>query len=235
MYVSRSIADTFIETLTQRTAALRAGNGLDDGISIGPLIDQSSIDKVQRHVDGALGKDAILQTGGHRIMTGGLDRGFFLEPTALSAVVGDMAIAHEEMFGPVAAVFVFDDEDEVIAAANDAVYGLAAYVYTNNLSRAMKALEALRFGLVGINDINPTAAAAPFGGMKHSGGGREGGREGVAEYLETKTGGFRSRTAPFLRSGVLGSARFLGQNVAHRSTTCGVEKRFHLRCMHQDK
>ena len=212
MYVHRSIADTFIETLTQRTAALRAGNGLDDGVSIGPLIDQSSIDKVQRHVDDALGKDAILRTVGHRIMTGGLDRGFFFEPTVLSAVTDDMAIAHEETFGPVAAVFVFDDEDAVIAAANDTVYGLAAYVYTNNLSRAMKAFEALRFGIVGINDINPTAAA-PFGGMKHSGVGRE----GIAEYLETKPADFPSKTMSIDRSGVLARHRRCGARTPERS------------------
>jgi len=90
----------------------------------------------------------------------------------------------------VAPVILFEDEDEVIAAANDTTYGLAAYVYTNNLARGMRMFEALNFGIIGINDINPTAAAAPFGGMKHSGFGREGGREGIAEYLETKTGGF---------------------------------------------
>ena len=101
-----------------------------------------------------------------------------------------MQIYREETFGPVAAVIPFDAEDQVIAMANDTQYGLASYVYTRDISRAMRAFERLRFGIVGINDINPTAAAAPFGGMKESGIGREGGREGIGEYLETKLGGF---------------------------------------------
>ena len=101
-----------------------------------------------------------------------------------------MEIYSNETFGPVAPVVEFDNEDEVLAMANDTHYGLAAYVYTQNLGRAMRMFEGLQFGIVGINDINPTAAAAPFGGAKHSGIGREGGREGIAEYLETKLGGF---------------------------------------------
>ena len=101
-----------------------------------------------------------------------------------------MLIYREETFGPVAAVIAFDEEAEVLAMANDTSYGLAAYVYTQNLSRAMRSFEGLQFGIIGINDINPTSAAAPFGGMKESGLGREGAREGIEEYLETKLGGF---------------------------------------------
>jgi succinate-semialdehyde dehydrogenase/glutarate-semialdehyde dehydrogenase len=119
-----------------------------------------------------------------------LDKGHFYAPTLLSNVTPDMLIYREETFGPVAPVIAFDDDDDVLAMANDTSYGLAAYVYTQNLSRAMRAFEGLQFGIIGINDINPTSAAAPFGGMKESGLGREGAREGIEEYLETKLGGF---------------------------------------------
>ena len=122
--------------------------------------------------------------------TGGLENGFFYAPTLLSNVTPDMLIYREETFGPVAPIICFDDEDDVVAMANDTNYGLAAYVYTQNLSRAMRTFEELQFGIIGINDINPTSAAAPFGGMKESGLGREGAREGIEEYLETKLGGF---------------------------------------------
>ena len=138
----------------------------------------------------ALAKGATLHTGGQRLRGEGLDKGHFYAPTMISAITPDMLIYREETFGPVAAVVPFDDEDDVIAMANDTSYGLAAYVYTQNLSRAVRSFEALHFGIIGINDINPTSAAAPFGGMKESGLGREGAREGIEEYLETKLGGF---------------------------------------------
>ena len=121
---------------------------------------------------------------------GSYTSGNFYAPTVLSNVSEDMLIYREETFGPVAAIIPFDDYDDVIEMANDTRYGLAAYVYTENLSRAMRAFEALNFGIIGINDINPTSAAAPFGGMSESGLGREGAREGLGEYLETKLGGF---------------------------------------------
>ena len=111
-------------------------------------------------------------------------------PTVLAGVTPEMRIYREETFGPVAPVIRYTDDDDVLAMANDTEYGLAAYVYTRDLSRAMHLFEGLRFGIVGINDINPTSAAAPFGGMKNSGLGREGAREGIQEYLETKLGGF---------------------------------------------
>jgi succinate-semialdehyde dehydrogenase/glutarate-semialdehyde dehydrogenase len=119
-----------------------------------------------------------------------LSKGHFYAPTVLAGVTPDMRIYHEETFGPVAPVIRYDDEDDVLAMANDTEYGLAAYIYTQNLSRAMRLFEGLKFGIIGINDINPTSAAAPFGGMKNSGLGREGAREGLDEYLETKLGGF---------------------------------------------
>jgi succinate-semialdehyde dehydrogenase/glutarate-semialdehyde dehydrogenase len=165
---------------------MRAGSGLDDGVTIGPLIDSASMEKMQRQVTDALDKGAKVLAGGERLLDAGLDKGQFFAPTVLTNVSPDMQIYHEETFGPIAPVIPFDDEDEVVAMANDTSYGLAAYLYTNDLSRALRVSEALRFGIVGINDINPTGAAAPFGGIKESGLGREGGPQGIEEYLDTK-------------------------------------------------
>ena len=190
IFVHRDLVQPFTAELTSRVERLRAGNGLDDGISIGPLINQTAIDKIDRQVRDAVDKGAKLLCGGHRLMDDGLDRGHFYAPTVLGDVTADMLIYREETFGPVAPIIPFDDDDGVLAMANDTDYGLAAYVYTNSLARGMRMFEGLRFGIIGINDINPTAAAAPFGGMKQSGLGREGGRAGIHEYLETKLGGF---------------------------------------------
>ncbi|MEA2000432.1 MAG: NAD-dependent succinate-semialdehyde dehydrogenase [Actinomycetota bacterium] len=190
IYVHRSIADTFVDVLEERVRKMRAGNGLEDGITIGPLVDVPALEKVDQQVKDAIGKGAQLRVGGSRLISDGLDRGFFYSPTVLTGVTADMDIYTNETFGPVAPIIEFDDEDEVLALANDTTYGLAAYVYTQNLGRAMRMFEGLHCGIIGINDINPTAAAAPFGGMKHSGIGREGGREGISEFLETKLGGF---------------------------------------------
>jgi len=190
IYVHKSISGAFLTVLEQRVSRLRAGNGLDEQTTIGPLVDAAAVAKVDRQVTDAVAKGARLRTGGRRLVEDGLDRGFFYAPTVLSGVTSDMDVYHNETFGPVAPVIEFDDEDDVLAMANQSHYGLAAYVYTQNLGRAMRMFEGLDYGIIGINDINPTAAAAPFGGMKHSGIGREGGREGIHEYLETKLGGF---------------------------------------------
>jgi succinate-semialdehyde dehydrogenase/glutarate-semialdehyde dehydrogenase len=190
VYVHGSIATRFIEVLGERVGRMRAGNGLEEGITIGPLVDAPALQKVDHHVQDAITKGASLRVGGTRLMSDGLDRGFFYAPTVLTGVTRDMEIYNNETFGPVAPVIQFENEDQVLALANDTSYGLAAYVYTQNLGRAMRMFEGLDYGIIGINDINPTAAAAPFGGMKSSGVGREGGREGIAEYLETKLGGF---------------------------------------------
>jgi succinate-semialdehyde dehydrogenase/glutarate-semialdehyde dehydrogenase len=190
IFVQRSILIPFLNTLNERIGKMRAGDGMDPGNSIGPLVSQAAIDKVDRQVREALDRGANLHCGGHRLTDEGLERGFFYAPTMLSEITPDMLIYREETFGPVAPVIAFDDEEEVLAMANDTRYGLASYVYTQNLSRAMRTFEGLQFGIVGINDINPTSAAAPFGGMKESGLGREGAREGIEEYLETKLGGF---------------------------------------------
>ncbi|TYP89010.1 NAD-dependent succinate-semialdehyde dehydrogenase [Blastococcus xanthinilyticus] len=186
IYVHRSVYDTFVATLEQRIAALRVGRGDHDGVSIGPLIDERAVAKMEAQVLDARTRGARVVAGGERLQVDGLDGTTFFAPTLLADVTPDMLISREETFGPIAAVTPFDDEDEVVARANDTEYGLAAYVYTNDLSRAIRVTEKLRFGMVGVNDINPTSAAAPFGGIKASGLGREGGYEGIDEYLDTK-------------------------------------------------
>jgi succinate-semialdehyde dehydrogenase/glutarate-semialdehyde dehydrogenase len=186
LFVQRGIAEPFMATLTERFNALKAGSGMTDGVTIGPLIDEAALDKMQRQVADALGKGAQVLTGGERITTGGLDAGCFYSPTLLAGVTPDMQIYREETFGPIAPVILYDTEQEVIEMANDTEYGLASYVYTNNLARAWRVFERLKFGMVGVNDINPTSAAAPFGGVKSSGLGSEGAREGLLEYLDTK-------------------------------------------------
>ena len=186
IFVHRSLVLRFVDVLLDRVSRLRAGNGLEEGVTIGPMIDEGALAKMDKHVSDAVGKGARLVTGGERLTGGGYDAGTFFAPTVMTDVTPEMLIYREETFGPIAAVIPFDDEEEVIRMANDTSYGLAAYLYTRDLSRAIRVSEALRFGIIGINDINPTAAAAPFGGMKESGLGREGGQEGITEYLETK-------------------------------------------------
>ena len=190
MFVHESQVEPFLEEFTSRVTRLRAGNGLEDGIGVGPLINEAAIEKIDRQVKDAVAKGARVLAGGHRLMDNGLDRGSFYAPTLLADVRPDMLIYREETFGPVAPVITYTDDNDVIAMANDTHYGLAAYVYTNSIATGMRAFEGLNFGIIGINDINPTSASAPFGGTKDSGLGREGAREGISEYLETKTGGF---------------------------------------------
>ncbi|MFO7262939.1 MAG: succinate-semialdehyde dehydrogenase (NADP(+)) [Bacillaceae bacterium G1] len=190
IFVHRAIVEQFTEALVASIRKMKVGNGLDEETRIGPLIDEAALNKMTRQVEDAVNKGAHLALGGHRMTEGDLGRGYFFAPTVLTGVTPEMRIYREETFGPIAPVIVFEDEAEVLAMANDTHYGLAAYVYTRDLSRALRMFEGLNFGIIGINDINPTAAAAPFGGMKESGLGREGGKEGIEEYLETKLGGF---------------------------------------------
>ncbi len=193
IFVPTSLHDAFTETLIDRVSRMKAGNGFEQGVSIGPLVNEDAVTKIEDQVSNARSGGAEVAIGGERLTGNGLDRGHFYAPTVLTGVNEGMKIYREETFGPVAPVIPFDDEQQVLAMANDTHYGLAAYVYTENLSRAMRMFEGLRFGIIGINDINPTAASVPFGGMKSSGLGREGGSEGIEEYLETKVGGFSIR------------------------------------------
>ena len=190
IFVQNTIAESFLEVLQARIEKMKAGNGMQEGVSIGPLVNENALEKVDTQVRDAIECGAVLHHGGHRLDKDGLDKGYFYAPTLLSGVTQSMRIYREETFGPVAPVMGFDTEEEVLEMANDTNYGLASYVYTRDISRAFRVFEGLNFGIVGINDINPTSAAAPFGGMKESGIGREGAREGIEEYLETKLGGF---------------------------------------------
>ena len=189
MFVHRSLYEPFLETFQGRIDRLKAGSGIDEGVSLGPLMTGDSLRKVDGQVRDALEKGARCIRGGHRLTDDGLDKGFFYAPTLLADVTQEMRIYREETFGPVAAVIPFEDEDKVLAMANDTEYGLASYVYTNSMKKAFRFSEGLDFAIIGINDINPTGASLPFGGMKHSGIGREGAREGILEYLETKSVG----------------------------------------------
>lgn len=182
VYVQRSVAEAFTRLLTEKTAALKVGDPLQDDTQIGPVVEQAGLDKVEAQVKDALQKGAKATTGGS------VREGLFFEPTVLVDVAPDSLILREETFGPVAPVVIFDTEEEGIRLANNSQYGLAAYAYTSDLSRAFRVAEALEYGIVGLNDGLPSANAphVPFGGMKNSGVGREGGHWGLEEYLETK-------------------------------------------------
>jgi succinate-semialdehyde dehydrogenase/glutarate-semialdehyde dehydrogenase len=189
IYVHEDSLEPFLGELTRRVARLRVGNGMDEGIGIGPLINEAAIEKIDAQIQDAIAQGAHVQHGGERMTEGALASGHFYAPTILSGVTPEMRIYREETFGPIAPVIAYRDEDDLVSLANDTEYGLAAYIYSDNLATAMRAFEGLDFGIIGINDINPTSAAAPFGGMKNSGMGREGAQAGIEEYLETKTAG----------------------------------------------
>lgn len=193
IFVHRSRKEAFLNELAAKVAGMKAGPGSMPGVSIGPLINEAAVEKVDNQVKDAIAKGASLVCGGFRLKEEGLDKGCFYAPTVLDNVTQDMLIYREETFGPVAPVIVYDDGADLLEMANDTHYGLAAYVYTRDIARAHTLFEGLNFGIIGINDINPTSASAPFGGMKESGLGREGAMEGLDEYLETKLGGFSLR------------------------------------------
>jgi succinate-semialdehyde dehydrogenase / glutarate-semialdehyde dehydrogenase len=182
LFVQRTVKEKFESILTKKVKALKIGNGIEETTDMGPLIDKAALEKVEFQVDDAIQKGAKLLTGGKRCDR---DR-LFYEPTLLSDVNNNMDITYEETFGPVAPIFVFDTEEEVVHAANDTEYGLAAYFFTKDLGRTIRVSEQLEYGIIGINDAVPTTVQAPFGGLKQSGLGREGGHQGVEEYLETK-------------------------------------------------
>ncbi|MFL4970990.1 MAG: NAD-dependent succinate-semialdehyde dehydrogenase [Xanthobacteraceae bacterium] len=181
-YVHEKVHDAFAQKLTQRMAALKMGNGLDDGVALGPLVNAETRDKVKSLVEDAVGKGAKVMTGG-KPENG---KGFFYPATVLSHVPENANMVREEIFGPVAALQTFKSEEEVIAKANDTEYGLIAYLYTGDVGRGMRVSEKLDFGMIGLNRGLVSDPAAPFGGMKQSGIGREGAHEGLMEYLQTQ-------------------------------------------------
>jgi succinate-semialdehyde dehydrogenase / glutarate-semialdehyde dehydrogenase len=181
-HVADRVAGEFAEKLAGRLAEMKVGRGTEDDVKVGPLIDATQRGKVSELVQDATGKGA-------EVLVGGRERdgaGYFYEPTVLAGVSPDANLLKEEIFGPVAPVIGFDDEDAAIAAANDTEFGLVAYVYTRDIKRAFRVVEKLETGMVGLNQGMVSNPAAPFGGVKASGFGREGGPEGIEEYLNIK-------------------------------------------------
>jgi len=182
IYVQDAVYDAFAEKLAVAVAAMKVGDGFKAGVTAGPLINKSAVDKVEMHIKDAVSKGAKVVMGGKRHALGGT----FFEPTILTGVTPDMLVTNDETFGPVAPLFRFKDEADVIHQANDTIFGLASYFYAQNLSRVTRVAEALEYGMVGINTGLISTEVAPFGGVKQSGIGREGSSHGIDEYLEMK-------------------------------------------------
>jgi succinate-semialdehyde dehydrogenase/glutarate-semialdehyde dehydrogenase len=182
IYVHSSIIDSFAAKMSDKMSAMAVGRGTEDGVEVGPMINQDAVDKIVRLVDDATDRGARVLTGGSAPDGGG----YFYTPTVLAGVSTEAQLQQEEIFGPVAALTPFDTEDEVIAISNATIWGLVSFVYTNDLRRALRMSEALEYGMVGLNQGVVSNPYAPFGGIKQSGLGREGGFEGIEEFLETK-------------------------------------------------
>lgn len=181
-YVHEKIHDTFVKKLLEATRELNVGNGLEEGVMQGPLIDMAAVEKVEAFISDSESKGGKIALGGKRHSMGET----FFEPTVITNANADMDFATEEIFGPIAAIFKFENEDEVVAAANATEFGLAAYVYTRDVGRIFRLNDALEYGLIGFNSGLITTVEAPFGGLKESGLGSEGGSQGLQDYLETK-------------------------------------------------
>ncbi len=182
IFVQEKVYDAFVEKFAERVRKLNVGDTFDKSVDIGPLINESGLEKVAHHVQEAVEKGAQVVTGGNRLAS----KGFYYAPTVIRDVDPSMEIMREETFGPVAPVQKIKTDEEAVALANDTPYGLAAYLFTENVARGIRIIEQLDYGIVGWNDGLPSAAQAPFGGMKESGYGREGGREGMEAFLETQ-------------------------------------------------
>jgi len=180
LYVQDGIYDAFVEKFAAKVKALKVGNGFDDGVLQGPLIEDAAVAKVQRHVDDAVAKGGKVLAGGHRM------QGQFFQPTVIADATADMLCAREETFGPFAPVFRFKTEQEGIDAANNTEFGLASYFYTRDVGRIFRVAEALEYGMVGINAGVIATEHVPFGGVKQSGLGREGSHHGMDDYVEIK-------------------------------------------------
>jgi aspartate-semialdehyde dehydrogenase len=182
IFVQRRLADAFTDALADRIKLLKVGNGLSDGVNIGPLMHERAVAKVEDHVTDAVARGATIITGGKRHPAGPM----FFAPTLLTGIQEDALIMREETFGPVAAISVFDTEEEVVARANATNYGLVAYVVTENGARQLRLSRALEYGMVAINRVKITGGPVPFGGWKQSGLGREGSRHGMEAFMELK-------------------------------------------------
>ena len=182
MLVQSGIYDTFAQKLAEATAALKVGNGMDEGVVLGPLINDEAVKKVEEHIADAVEKGARVATGGKRHALGGS----YFEPTVLTNVPNEALIFSDETFGPVAPLFRFESEEEAISMANDTPFGLAAYLYARDVGRIFRVVDSLEFGMVGVNEGIISTEVAPFGGVKNSGLGREGSKYGVEDYLEIK-------------------------------------------------
>jgi len=180
--VHESVADEFAKRVTERVKAMKIGRGTEDGVTIGPLINEDAIEKASELLEDAVSRGASVLTGGSRV--GGT--GTFFEPTVVTDVRAGSEILRQEIFGPVLSIVRFSDEDEAVRVANDTEYGLVSYVFTKDLARGQRMIERLQTGMMGLNVGVVSNAAAPFGGVKQSGLGREGGLEGIHEYLSTK-------------------------------------------------
>ena len=182
IYVQSGVYDAFASKLTAKVAEMKLGDGFEPGVSTGPLINAAAVEKVEEHIADAVAKGAAIVAGGKRHALGGT----FFEPTVLTGVTRDMMVANDETFGPVAPLFRFEDEADVIDQANDTIFGLASYFYARDLGRVWRVAEALEYGMVGVNTGLISTESAPFGGIKQSGLGREGSSHGVDDYLEMK-------------------------------------------------
>ncbi|OUR78027.1 succinate-semialdehyde dehydrogenase (NADP(+)) [Alphaproteobacteria bacterium 46_93_T64] len=182
LYVQEGVYDEFANRLAEKVKEMKVGNGLEDGVTQGPLINQAAVRKVEDHIADALSKGAKILTGGKRHELGET----FFEPTILTGATSDMKVAREETFGPMAPLFKFKDEEEVIALANDTEFGLAAYICARDIGRVWRVTEKLEYGIVGVNTGIISTEVAPFGGVKQSGNGREGSKYGIDDYLEIK-------------------------------------------------
>lgn len=182
IFVQAGVYDEFAKALTAKVAEMKVGNGVDDGVNIGPLIDQQGLEKVERHVKDAVEKGAEVTIGGSRHGNGGT----FFEPTVMTNMTTDMQVFREETFGPVAPLFKFDTEEEVIAMANDTIFGLAGYFFANDMARVWRVAEALEYGIISVNTGIFSNEVGPFGGVKQSGIGREGSKYGIDDFLEMK-------------------------------------------------